>query len=133
MTVSLALSVAPTSGVPIYRQLVDQIRARAAGGHLAAGEFLPSVRQVAEHLQVNPMTVSKAYSLLERDGVVEFVRGQGMRVNPPGSAANGRARLRAIAPLLRQVADAARHLSLSSDQVISQLKPLLEANDDESA
>ena len=131
MPVPLSLSVAPTSGVPIYRQLVDQVRARVAGGHLAPGEFLPSVRQVAEHLQVNPMTVSKAYSLLEKDGVVEFVRGQGMRVKPPGSAANGKARLRAIAPLLRQVADAARHLSLSSDQVISQLKPLLEANDDD--
>ena len=130
MSDALFLSVSPSSGVPIYRQVVDQIRARAAGGHLAAGEFLPSVRQVAEHLQVNPMTVSKAYSLLERDGVVEFVRGQGMRVNDPGRAANGKARRQAIAPLLRQVADAARHLALTPDQVIAELKPMLEANDD---
>ena len=49
-------------------------------GRLAPGEFLPSVRQVAAELTVNPMTVSKAYSLLERDGVVELIRGQGMRV-----------------------------------------------------
>ena len=72
--------VAPGSGVPIYRQLLDQVRAQIATGRLAAGEFLPSVRQVAGELAVNPMTVSKAYSLLERDGVVELVRGQGMRV-----------------------------------------------------
>lgn len=130
MSDTLFLSVSPSSGVPIYRQVVDQVRARAAGGHLAAGEFLPSVRQVAEHLQVNPMTVSKAYSLLEREGVVEYVRGQGMRVNDPGKAANGKARRQAIAPLLRQVADAARHLSLTPDQVIAELKPMLEANDD---
>src|SRR5687767_2675429 len=117
MAAPLYLSVAPTSGVPIYRQLVEQVRARAAGGHLPAGAFLPSVRQAAEHLQVNPMTVSKAYSLLERAGVVEFVRGQGMRVKPPGSAANGKARRQALAPLLRQVADAARNLSLTPEQV----------------
>jgi GntR family transcriptional regulator len=72
--------VAPSSGVPIYRQILDQVRAQIATGRLAAGEFLPSVRQVAGELTVNPMTVSKAYSLLERDGVVELVRGQGMRV-----------------------------------------------------
>jgi GntR family transcriptional regulator len=130
MAAEYALTVAPTSGVPIYKQLVDQIRARVAGGRLSSGEFLPSVRQVAEHLQVNPMTVSKAYSLLERDGIVEFVRGQGMRVNPPGSAANGKARKQAILPLLQQVADAARHLALTPDQVMSQLKPLLEDPDD---
>jgi GntR family transcriptional regulator len=72
--------VAPTSGVPIYRQLMDQVRAQIATGRLAGGDFLPSVRQVAGELAVNPMTVSKAYSLLERDGVVELVRGHGMRV-----------------------------------------------------
>ena len=72
--------VAPSSGVPIYRQLLDQVRAQIATGRLAPGEFLPSVRQVAAELTVNPMTVSKAYSLLERDGVVTLVRGQGMRV-----------------------------------------------------
>jgi GntR family transcriptional regulator len=130
MAAEYALTVAPTSGVPIYKQLMDQIRARVAGGRLPPGDFLPSVRQVAEHLQINPMTVSKAYSLLEKDGIVEFVRGQGMRINPPGSAANGKARRQAILPLLQQVADAARHLSLTSEQVIAQLTPLLENTDD---
>jgi hypothetical protein len=62
--------VNPSSGVPIYRQLMDQVRALVAGGRLAEGDLLPSVRQVAQDLQVNQMTVSKAYSLLERDGVV---------------------------------------------------------------
>ena len=131
MSAPFGLSVAASSGAPIYRQLVDQVRARVAGGRLAAGEFLPSVRQVAEHLQVNPMTVSKAYSLLERDGVVEFVRGQGMRVRPPGPAANGKARRQAILPLLQQVADAARHLALSPEQVLADLKPLLEKQHDD--
>jgi GntR family transcriptional regulator len=124
-----ALSVAPASGVPIYRQLVDQVRQLVAGGHLAQGEFLPSVRQVAEYLQVNPMTVSKAYSMLEKDGVVELVRGQGMRVNPPGAAANGKARRQAIRPLLVQVADTARQLSLTPREVLTQLQSLLEEDE----
>jgi GntR family transcriptional regulator len=131
MRPALSLIVKPTSGVPIYRQVVEQVAAQVAGGRMAPGDFLPSVRQVADHLQVNPMTVSKAYSLLERDGVVEFVRGQGMRVKPPGPASNGKARRAAIRPLLEQVAAAARNLSLTPDEVIAQLKPLLEETHDQ--
>src|SRR5256885_12616998 len=115
MRPGLSLTVAPASGVPIFRQLLDQIRTQIAGGRLPADEFLPSVRQVAEELQVNPMTVSKAYSILERDGAVELVRGQGMRVRPPTASSNGRARREVWLPLLRQVAATARQLSLSDE------------------
>jgi len=125
---AVSIHVSPSSGVPIYRQLIEQIRAQVAGGRLSAGAFLPSVRQVAEELAVNPMTVSKAYSMLERDGVVELVRGQGMRVKE--IATNGKVRREAILPLLQQVAVTARQLSLKPEQVISQLKPLLEEVDD---
>lgn len=65
MSSVLPFSVQPSSGVPIYRQLVSQVAALAAGGQLVAGELLPSVRTVAESLSVNPMTVSKAYSQLD--------------------------------------------------------------------
>src|SRR5437899_391536 len=105
MKPGISLFVSPVSGVPIYRQLVEQIRAQVVGGRLEAGEFLPSVRQVAEELAVNPMTVSKAYSLLEKDEVVELVRGQGMRVTAIGigaGGANGKARKAALMPLLEQ-------------------------------
>jgi len=124
MRPAVSIHVSPNSGVPIYRQLMDQLRAQVAGGRIAAGDFLPSVRQVAEELQVNPMTVSKAYSLLERDGIVELVRGQGMRVKD--IATNGKVRREAILPLLKQVAATAKQLSLKPEQVIAQLKPLLE-------
>ena len=131
MRPALAMTVSPASGVPIYRQLIDQIRAQIAGGRLTPGEFLPSVRQVAEDLQVNPMTVSKAYSLLEKDGVVELVRGQGMRVQPTPASGNGKARAQrdVLLPLLEQVAATARHLSLTPRQVIQLLQPLLEEID----
>jgi GntR family transcriptional regulator len=126
----LLLSVSPTSGVPLYRQLMDQFLALMATGKVAAGEFLPSVRQVAQELQVNPMTVSKAYSLLEREGAVELVRGQGMRVLPPPTS-NGRLKQRqeSILPLLQQVATTAYQLALSREQVLELLNPLLEGQD----
>jgi GntR family transcriptional regulator len=125
MTPAFFLQVLPASGVPIYRQLQDQIRSQIAGGRLAAGEFLPSVRQLAQRLAVNPMTISKAYSLLERDGIVELVRGQGMRIKAPLPSANGKARRQVLVPLLQQVAAAAAQLSLSPDEVVAMLKPLL--------
>ena len=73
----------PHSGVPIYRQIVDQVLAMVAGGTLRQGDLLPSVRQVAQGASVNPMTVSKAYSRLEAEGVVRRARGLGMEVLAP--------------------------------------------------
>ena len=73
-------SLNAVSGTPIYRQIVDQTCQLVASGQLRLGEQLPSVRAMAADLGINPMTVSKAYSLLERDGVVSRRRGLGMVV-----------------------------------------------------
>lgn len=62
----------PTSGTPIYRQLVDQVHQLTASGRLEAGDRLPSVRAIAAELGVNPMTITKAYSLLEKEGVLRL-------------------------------------------------------------
>lgn len=116
--------VNPSSGVPIYRQLMDQVRALVASGRLAEGDLLPSVRQVAQDLQVNLMTVSKAYSLLEREKVVERVRGSGMRVNLKSSRGTLKERLTELRPLLEQVATQAYQLALTREQVLAALEPL---------
>jgi len=68
------------SGVPIYRQVIEQIRRQIMTGRLAEGGQLPTVRDLAKRLKVNPMTVSKAYSLLEIEGLVERRRGVGLFV-----------------------------------------------------
>lgn len=120
----LPFSAEPTSGVPIYRQLVSQIAALAAGGQLAAGEFLPSVRTVAESLAINPMTVSKAYSQLEADGVVERVRGKGMRVCETASESRA-ARRAALRPDADAVARRARQLDLTNAEAIAVVKAAL--------
>lgn len=61
------------SGVPTYRQIVEQVRLQIASGRLGAGEALPSTRQLAQQLGINPMTVSKAYGLLEAEGALEQI------------------------------------------------------------
>jgi GntR family transcriptional regulator len=70
----------PTSGVPIYRQLIDQVRRMVASGQLTPGTALPSVREVAAEYTVNPTTISKAYSLLESEGLLQRNRGKPMTI-----------------------------------------------------
>lgn len=70
----------PNAGAPIYRQLVDQIKRMVAGGQLRPGDQLPSVRELALAHAVNPMTISKAYSLLETEGILLRQRGKPMEV-----------------------------------------------------
>jgi len=122
----LLFQINPSSGLPIYRQLMNQVRTLIGAGRLTEGDMVPSVRQIAEGLQINPMTVSKAWSLLERDGVLERVRGQGMRVL---AAAKPRAtvkeRQQALQPLLEQVVIQAAQLSLSREQVLAAMAAAL--------
>ena len=73
----ISLNVAPTSGIPIYRQLMDQIRAQIAGGRLAAGEFLPSVRQVAEELGI-PEGTAKSRMRLGLARIAQALEAQGV-------------------------------------------------------
>ena len=124
--------ISTSSGVPIYRQIIDQVKTQIATGRLEAGIFMPSVRQVAEELEVNPMTVSKAYSLLEKEDVLEFVRGQGMRIRESSIAKkNLQKREEHIVPLLKEVVTKAQQLSLGKEKVIEALKSLWKEPKDE--
>jgi len=73
----MRIQISPTDGVPIYMQIVQQVRRLIALGELSEGEDLPSIRVLAEQLVVNPNTVARAYRELEALGVVAFSRGLG--------------------------------------------------------
>jgi GntR family transcriptional regulator len=73
----MLLRIDTQSGVPIYQQIVAQVRRLIAGGTLAPGDRLPTVRELAAGIMVNPNTVARAYQDLEREGVVETRRGSG--------------------------------------------------------
>jgi GntR family transcriptional regulator len=113
-------SITPGSTEPIYRQLVEQVRRLVAGGQMAPGDELPSVREVAQTLAVNPMTVSKAYSLLEAEGLLVRRRGLGMLVaERPRSARSAAERFALLRPTLERAAREARELELDPDTVLS--------------
>lgn len=104
-------AIAPSDPTPIYRQIVEQVRRQIAGGQLSTGIELPSVRAVAQLHAINPMTVSKAYSLLEAEGLLERRRGMGMVVAGQGARiAVEPARL--LAPLLQALVRQAAELGL---------------------
>src|SRR5258706_1823344 len=73
----MLLHLNPASGVPLYLQLIEQVKHAIETGAMRAGEQLPSVRQMAEELLINPNTVARAYRELEHEGVIELKHGSG--------------------------------------------------------
>ena len=119
----------PQSGIPIYRQLAEQIRRMVAGGQLQAGDELPSVRELAVAHAVNPMTISKAYSLLEVEGILARQRGKLMQVAAQEKSANSeQQRLEHLRPQLEQLVLAARQLEISDALLVTSLQELLTNN-----
>lgn len=124
---TLLFQIEPSSGKPIYKQMIEQINRLVMSGFLKPGTEIPSVRQVASDLEVNPMTVSKAYSLLEATGVLERVRGKGMIVARNQKSTNSLVKkLQQIQPSLVEAATQAKQLALPIDAVLKSLKKLLE-------
>ena len=116
----------PASPEPIYRQIAEQLRRLVAAGQLRPGDGLPSVREVAAAHAINPMTVSRAYSQLEAEGVLERLRGTGMAVAARSGRGDGvAARMHRVEPVLREAARHCRELELPADRVLARLRQLL--------
>jgi GntR family transcriptional regulator len=114
----MAFHVNTASRVPIYQQLVRQVREAVARGELGPDERLPSVRQLADELAVNPNTVARAYTELERDGTLVSRPGLGIFVAQPGTDLTRAARDRRLRELLDQLLTEAVHLGYSADEVL---------------
>lgn len=113
-------SISTGSPEPIYRQLVEQVKRLVAAGQMAPGDGMPSVRELAGALALNPMTVSKAYSLLEMEGVLARRRGLGMEVaERAGGGQSAAERAELLRPTLERAAVEARQLELDPDTVVS--------------
>ncbi len=105
----------------MYRQIVGQIRELVASGGLAPGDMLPSVRAVATELGINPMTVSKAYSLLDQAGFLSRRRGIGMVV-----ARNATDPMLAIEPEARSLVASAKEVGVSRSGLLAQIRRIWE-------
>jgi GntR family transcriptional regulator len=120
----MLLQIDHHSGQPIYRQVIDQIRRQVVAGQLREGEQLPSVRDLAAQLRVNPMTISKAYSLMEIEGLLERRRGVGLFVIALAKDKAGRTRADMLEEALTKAVVTAIQLEIPQDQARDMLAKL---------
>ena len=111
--------ISPSSGVPIYKQLLSQIERMILNGYFAQGDSLPSVRQVATDLDINPMTVSKAYGLLEERGYVERLRGKGMIVAKRDDEVSEKEKLTMLNTMIKDLISEAQLNGVSQQQLLA--------------
>ena len=111
--------VDPSNGVPIYEQVVRQVVYAVADGSLKAGDLVPSVRELARELAINPNTVSRAYRQLQDDGILESVRGTGLAVAAGAMTRCCEARVNLLRARLQQVLVEARQSRLAPEELRS--------------
>jgi GntR family transcriptional regulator len=109
------LDIDPAAAAPIWRQIEDGMRRLAASGALPAGTAVPSVRELARELRVNPATVSKAYQALVGDGALEVRRGEGTFVAERTETALADERRRLLAERAGDYVEAARSMGIDED------------------
>jgi len=119
---TIFVRIEPSSSVPIYRQIIDQIKYQVATGVLKEGDKVPSVRELASKLAVNQNTVLKVYNELCRENVLKIERGDGTYVSSNRQNIPAAERKKAVANVLREAAVQAIQLDVSLEQV----KELLE-------
>lgn len=112
----------PQSGIPIYRQVVEQVRRMIASGQLVSGSELPSVRELAVQYAVNPMTISKAYSLLENEGLLIRQRGKPMQVAAISKEESKQQKQDLLTPAIENLLLVAKQLDLDIDELLLLIK-----------
>jgi GntR family transcriptional regulator len=115
----MEFQVDPTTRMPIYRQLMDQIRLAVARGRLKPGSRLPSVRVLSRELVVNPNTIARVYTELEREGVLNTRPGLGVFVAEPQADLSAVARRQRLGEIIDGFLTDAVHLGFSADEVLS--------------
>ncbi len=114
----MQIHISPHDGVPIYQQIVNQIKYLVSSGRLAAGEELPAIRVLAEKLIVNPNTVARAYRELELAGIVEKRRTAGTYVSDQGSPLARRERVKILTDRIDALLAEAQHMGVAVDDVV---------------
>jgi GntR family transcriptional regulator len=118
----LQIHISPNDGVPIYLQIVNQVKYQVASGRLAPGVELPPIRVLAEQLLVNPNTVARAYRELELAGVVTKRRTAGTYVSGAGSPLARRERVRILTERVDALLAEARQMNVSTEEIVELLR-----------
>jgi GntR family transcriptional regulator len=123
----MQIHLSPDDGVPIYLQIVNQVKYLVASGRLTPGEELPPIRALAERLVVNPNTVARAYRELELAGVVTKRRTTGTYVSEAGSPLARQERLKILTGRIDLLLAEAHQMEVSTEEVIDLLRQRDEA------
>ena len=127
----MKLIISSLSGQPIYRQIEDQIRSAILTGDLQAGEGLPSLRHLSRELRVSVLTVTRAYTELAQESLVENIQGKGTFVADSGDQVILQHMENRVQSLLSEAVDTARRAGMEPDRIRGLLDGLL--GDKESA
>ncbi len=122
----MRIQIVTNSRTPIYRQIADQIRRAIATGGVSVGDMLPSVRQLAQDLVINPNTVAKAYGELVRDGILDSMAGKGFFVATPRTLFTKHERNRRIDEVIHRLLSEMLTLNISNEELFERLKYQLE-------
>ena len=122
----MILVVDPHSGIPVYRQIVDQLRFQVSSGVLRPGDEIPSTRSLSAQLGINPMTISKAYALLETEGVLERRPGLPSVVRKQRAASEQATKRQQLEQALRPAALRARQMKMDKEKALETFRRLLD-------
>lgn len=106
-----------SNGVPVYEQVIRQVTFAIADGAFHEGEMIPSVRQIARDLAINPNTVARAFRELQTKGIVSSVRGQGLIIESGAKTKCKETRKKIILQRLKDVIDEARQSQLDDEEI----------------
>jgi GntR family transcriptional regulator len=118
----MQIHITSSDGVPIYIQIVNQVKHLVAAGRLSSGEEIPPIRALAEILMVNPNTVARAYLELERAGIVTKRQGAGTYVAATRPVISRREKLKALLPRADALLVEAKQLDVDFDELIALLE-----------
>jgi GntR family transcriptional regulator len=116
------IHISTSDGVPIYLQIVNQVKYMTAAGRLLPGEELPPIRTLAERLVVNPNTVARAYRELEAEGIVEKRRTAGTYISSAGPRLNRRERVKILSQRIDALLAEARQLDIAVAEVVDLIR-----------
>jgi GntR family transcriptional regulator len=125
---AFTIRIVAGSTTPIYRQIVDQVTRGVASGELSVGESVPSVRQLARELVINPNTVAKAYAELVESGFLETQAGKGFFVAKRRQVYTKAERLRRIDESIDQLVNQSLALDIEPDEIVQRLQDRFEKN-----
>ncbi len=128
----MLIVVDPHNGIPVYRQVMDQIRFHIASGLLAPGDELPSTRSLSSQLGVNPMTISKSYSFLEKEHVLDRRPGLPLVVSALGSESIQAGKLDQLRQSLAPSVTVIRQLEIDPTRALDVLRQMLDGSEGKS-